>query len=200
MFTHRTSHFGAWVIGLNLALGLLGCSNAAPPGARGSELNGTWETSCFDNNGFNFARTTLQYTDLALAGTFEEYEDAACTRATHVSHWTGVATVSGTTAAGETKLDLSFVTFTSTSLTMANADFNNMSAYCGFTDWVANVERNALGAPCYGFAIPVGGESLDIYRVEGNTLRFGQGSMIGSDLPESARPTALSTFQTFTRR
>jgi hypothetical protein len=75
------------------------------PGAPGTELNGTWETSCFDNNGFNFARTTIAYNDLALTGTFTEYEDAACTRATHVSRWTGVGTVAGTTPAGETKLD-----------------------------------------------------------------------------------------------
>jgi hypothetical protein len=118
------------------------------PGAPGTELNGTWETSCFDNNGFNFARTTIAYNDLALTGTFTEYEDAACTRATHVSRWTGVGTVAGTTPAGETKLDLSFVTFTSTSLTTANADFNNTNRYCGFTDWVC-AARGPLfrGAP-----------------------------------------------------
>jgi hypothetical protein len=199
MNTHRTSSLRALLAALALGL-LAGCSTAVAPGAPGSELNGTWETSCFDNNGFNFARTTIQYTDLALTGTFAEYEDAACTRPTHVSHWTGVATVSGTTPAGDTKLDLSFVTFTSTSLTAANADFNNTNSYCGFTDWTANVEKDVLGAPCYGFTIPVGGESLDIYRVEGSTLRFGEGSMIGTDVPESARPTSLSTYQVFTRR
>ena len=199
--TRRPSYVGALGLGLALVAAVLpGCSDAPEPGARGTELNGTWETVCFPNNGMNFARTTLQYTDLAFVGTFAEYDDAACTRATHVSRWTGRAAVSGTTAAGETKLDLSFLSFTSTALTATNAAFNNTNAYCGLTDWAANVERNVLGAACYGFAIPVGGVSLDIYRVDAGTLRFGQSPAIGRDLPESSRPTMLSAFQSFTRR
>ena len=198
---HPSSRALSLFVGLTAAAGTwTGCGGGTPPGAPGSELDGTWQTPCFDNRGFNFARTTLAYDNLALTGTFEEFEDAACTRATHVSHWTGVGVVSGTTAAGDSKLDLAFVTFTSTAVTAANADFNNTNAYCGFTDWAAGVERDVLGAACFGFAIPVGGESLDIYRVEGDTLRFGDGAMIGVDLPESARPTMLSTTQVFTRQ
>ena len=198
---HPISRSLSLVLGFASAIGAFaGCGGGATPGVPGSELDGTWQTPCFDNRGFNFARTTLAYDNLALTGTFEEFEDAACTRATHVSHWTGIGVVSGTTAAGESKLDLSFTAFTSTSETMANADFNNMNAYCGITDWAAGVERDVLGATCFGFSIPVGGESLDIYRVDGDTLRFGEGSMIGLDLPESARPTMLSTTQVFTRQ
>ena len=198
---HPISRALSLVLGLTSAVGTFaGCGGGAAPGALGSELNGTWQTPCFDNRGFNFARTTLAYDDLALTGTYEEFEDAACTRATHVSHWTGVGVVSGTTTGGDSKLDLSFMTFTSTALTAANADFNNMNAYCGITDWAAGAERDVLGASCYGFSIPVGGESLDIYRVDGDTLRFGDGSMIGLDLQESARPTMLSATQVFTRQ
>ena len=169
---------------------------AAVPGA---DLNGTWETGCFDT-GFLHAKTRLTYTDLALVGNYSEFDDAACTSPAHSSDWTATATIAGTTANGETKIDIAFATFTSTPLTAANADTNNQYMYCGFSDWSANVEKDILGAPCMGFSIPVGGESLDIYTVMGDTLLFGANAKIGVDLMESDRPTTIDPQRVFTRQ
>lgn len=160
----------------------------------GSDLDGTWQTACYMK-----AQTTLAYDDLALTGTYTEYGDDACTTPIHVSKWTGTGVVTGQTAAGDTKLDLSFTSFKSTPLTAENAAFNNTNQYCGATDWAANVEKDILGKDCYGFSIPVGGKSLDIYRVTGSTLKLGQGSKIGTDLTENDRPTAIDETRVFTR-
>ena len=96
-------------------------------------------------------------------------------------------------------LGLAFSTFTSVALTEENAMMNNQYAYCGFTDWVANVEKDVLGADCYGFSIPVGGKSLDIYKIEGDTLLFGVAAKIAVELDEADRPTELDSNRIFTR-
>ena len=177
---------------LSAALVLVGCDDAGEdPGA---DLDGTWETACYQRT-----RTSLTYAGLALTGTYSEYSDDACTSAYHVSTWTGTASVGDTRANGARKLDLSFDTFTSTALTAENADFNNMNAYCGFTDWAANAEKDVLGADCYGFSIPVGAKSLDIYLVDGDTLKFGQGAKTATGLTEADRPTMIDETRVFAR-
>lgn len=174
------------------ALALVGCDGSGDePGA---DLNGTWETACYQRT-----RTSLTYADLAFTGTYTEYADDACTSAYHVSTWTGTATVGAALTSGAQKLDLSFETFTSEALTAENADFNNMNAYCGFTDWQANVEKDVLGAPCFGFAIPAGAKSLDIYLIDGDALKFGQGAKIAAGLTEADRPTVIDETRVFAR-
>ncbi len=100
---------------------------------------------------------------------------------------------------GARKLDLAFTGFKSTPLTTANADFNNQNAYCDFTDLANNVAKDVLGAPCISFSIPTGGQSRDLYKREGNTLKFGQGALIGSGLTEANRPTAIDEARVFSR-
>lgn len=161
----------------------------------GSDLDGTWQSACYMKT-----QTSLTYDKLALTGTFTEYTDDACTTPYHVSKWTGTGVVTGETAAGDTKLDLSFTSFTSIALTAENAAFNNMNQYCGATDWMANVEKDVLGKDCYGFSIPVGAKSLDIYRVAGAVLKFGQGSKIAVGLTEADRPTMLDDTRVFMKQ
>ena len=163
-------------------------------GNAGADLDGTWQTACYEKT-----QTTLHYDALALTGTFTEFSDDACTDAIHISEWTGTATVGDQLDSGGTQLDLAFATFTSTPLTAENAETNNGYVYCGFTDWAANVEKDILGADCYGFSIPEGGMSLDIYEVDGDSLRFGVGAVIGTDLTEADRPTKLDDTRVFTR-
>jgi hypothetical protein len=165
----------------------------------GADLNGTWRTVCHPTP-VGFAMTSLTYTNLNLEGTYTEYSDNACTQPVHVSRWTGTTTVSGAPRNGATPIDIAFVTFTSTALTDANAMQNNAYQYCGLTDWRANVERNVLGAMCQGFSIPMGARSLDIYRVEGSSLRFGQNAQIAVNPAESTRPATIDDMRVFTRR
>lgn len=176
--------------------GSSGTGGAAP----GSDLNGTWATPCFDAGNGTYAVTTLNYQDLALVGNYSEYGDATCTMKVHTSDWTGTSTITGMTANGETKIDIAFASFKSTALTAENADLNNNYMYCGFADWAKDVEKDVLGANCYGFSIPVGGKSLDIYKVSGDTLTFGMGAKIGTDLMESDRPTMLNPQGAFTKK
>lgn len=163
--------------------------------ASGSDLDGTWETACY-----NKAKTSLTYDALALVGTYTEYSDDACTTPIHISTWTGTGAVTGETSGGDTKIDLSFASFKSVALTAENAALNNMYQYCGMTDWAANVEKDVLGKQCYGFSIPEGGKSLDIYRVEAATLKFGKGAIIGADVTEADRPTVIDDTRLFTRK
>lgn len=175
-----------------------GCGGEMPTSVAGADLDGTWRTGCFPT-AVGFAKTTLAYSNLSLVGTYAEYSDSACTQAIHVSRWTGTTTVAGPARNGVTPIDISFATFTSTALTADNAMQNNNYRYCGATDWRANVERNVLGAECQGFAIPIGGRSLDIYRVNGSTLNFGQNAQIAVNPSETTRPTMLDTARVFTR-
>lgn len=99
---------------------------------------------------------------------------------------------------GARKIDIAFTAFSSTPLTADNADRNNAYAYCGFTDWEANVTKDVLGADCYGFSIPEGAISLDIYAIRDNVLLFGANAQIGTTLTEADRPTELDEYRPFT--
>lgn len=189
---HHSLALTAFLLGA--CAGLSACGGEEP----GADLNGQWTTGCVQGYS-GYTETVLQYTDLALVGTYTEYSDASCAEAYHVSKWTGTATVGEQLASGPWKLDLAFATFTSTALTEDNAATNNGYAYCGFSDWEAGVEKDVLGADCYGFSIPEGGKSLDIYQVDGDTLLFGASAPIGTDLTEADRPTALDESRVFTR-
>lgn len=161
----------------------------------GADLNGTWESPCYMG-----AKTQLSYSNLALNGTYIEYSDMTCTTQRHVTTWTGIATVGDEVQDGIHKLDLSFSSFRSKPLTPAEAMFVNQNMYCGFTDWASGVEKDVLGKNCYGFSIPNGGKSLDIYQVSSGTLLFGRGSKIAVQLSESDRPTALDPMRPFSKK
>jgi hypothetical protein len=160
----------------------------------GSGLDGSWASACYNNT-----QTVLTYDGTNFGGTYTEYNDAACTDAYHVSAWGGTASFGDILDNGARQLDLAFLSFTSLPLTEENATMNNEYAYCGFTDWEAGVEEDVLGADCYGFSIPEGGVSLDIYKVEGDSLLFGVDAKIGVDLTEADRPTELDEMRVFTR-
>lgn len=161
----------------------------------GADLDGTWETPCYMG-----AKTQLSYSNLALNGTYIEYSDMTCTTQRHTTTWTGTATVGDEVQDGVRKLDLSFSSFRSKPLTPAEATFVNQNMYCGFTDWASGVEKDVLGKSCYGFSIPNGGKSLDIYQVNGGTLLFGRGSKIAVQLTEADRPTALDPMRPFSKK
>ena len=159
-----------------------------------NDLEGTWETACYQR-----AKTRLTYTNLKLTGVYTEYSDDACTASRHISTWTGTATGGEELATGVHQLDLAYDTYRSKPLTTTEAGFVNQNAFCGFTDWAANAEKDVLGRSCYGFAIPVGGSSLDIYQRNANTLQFGKGSKIGTSLTASDRPTEIDPLRVFSR-
>ncbi|MFO0579126.1 MAG: hypothetical protein U1A78_34425 [Polyangia bacterium] len=173
--------------------GLLAASGCGSPA--GADLDGTWESPCYMG-----AKTQLAYSNLALNGTYIEYSDMTCTTQRHITTWTGTATVGAEVQAGIHKLDLSFTSFRSKPLTAAEATFVNQNQYCGFTDWASGVEKDVLGKSCYGFSIPVGGKSLDIYQVSGGMLLLGKGSKIAVQLTEAERPTELDPNRPFTKK
>lgn len=161
----------------------------------GADLIGGWASACYANT-----QTTFTYTETTFVGTYDEYADEACATPYHTSEWSGTYSVGAADDAGVTPIDLAFLTFTSTPLTEDNAAQNNAYAYCGYTDWAAGETKDILGAECYGFSIPVGARSLDIYRVDGDELTFGQGAAIAVDVAESSRPTVLDETRVFVRR
>jgi len=164
---------------------------AAPP--RATPV-GSWETACV-----NKAKTRIRYDDaLALLGTYTFYADGACTIATSVNTWTGHAEL-GEDQQGARKITVHFDSFRSLPIVEAGAASMNANAYCGFKDWTVGAEREVLGLKCYGFSIPKGGQSLDIFAVNGSRLRFGKGSKIIPSPKESDRPTELSEGGAFER-
>ena len=181
-----------------LALSLSACAGKGDDSGEvaipGAELNGAWASACF-----NQTQTVLEYADLSFQGTFTEYEDAACSTPMHISAWSGTAAVGDEVGGGARAIDLAFETFTSTALTADNAALNNSYAYCGYTDWEAGVEKDVMGDDCYGYSIPDGGKSKDIYAVSGDSLRFGQGATISTAPAEADRPTTLDETRVFTR-
>lgn len=183
----------SWLAPVALALpALLGaCADDPSPGA---ELEGSWSTPCYQG-----AQTRLTYEGLALTGTYTEYVDMACTTPRHIATWTGHAVVGAEVAPGVRKLDLAFDGFRSVALTAEEAALVNQNQYCGLTDWAPGVERDILGRDCYGFSIPVGGQSLDVYQVDGDGLLFGKGSKILVAPSESDRPAELDPMRPFSR-
>jgi hypothetical protein len=165
----------------------------------GADLNGTWSTACFLTQNGTYAKTVLVYNNLALNGAYQEYSDSACQTGYNTARWTGTATVGAEVSTGVKKLDLAFSSFKNTPLTMTAAAGENQYMYCGITDWAANVEKDVLGKPCQGFAIPQGGKSFDLYKVSGTTLKFGQNAKISASPAEADRPTAIDDTRVFTR-
>jgi len=163
--------------------------------APGADLDGTWKSACF-----NSARAQLVYTNLKLAGTYTEYSDASCTTPRHVAAWTATATAGAVATGGVRPLDLAFESFRSTPLTDAEAELVNTNTYCGLTDWAKGVEKDILGRECYGLAIPKGGKSLDVYRIDEGNLRFGVGAKISTSPVEADRPSAIDETRVFTKR
>jgi hypothetical protein len=176
-------------------------SSTGTGGIAGSDLDGTWETACsLLPTQMLYARTRLVYQDLKLTGTYSDYSDAACTMGMGVSTWTGTAKVGDAAApSGATPLDLAFESYKYKPLNDKAASINNMYMYCGLSDWAAAVEQDVLDRPCYGFAIPTSGKSLDIYRTEGTTLKFGKGAKISVDPVEADRPTVIDDTRVFTK-
>jgi hypothetical protein len=176
-------------------------SSTGSGGIAGSDLDGTWETACtLLPTQMLYARTRLVYDSLKLTGTYSDYSDAACTMGMGVSTWTGTAKVGDAAGpSGATPLDLAFDSYTYKPLNDKAASINNMYMYCGLSDWAPAVEKNVLDLPCYGFAIPTSGKSLDIYKIEGATLKFGKGSKISVDPVEADRPTVIDDTRVFTK-
>lgn len=182
--------------GLSQALAISGLlAVAGCGGSAGADLDGTWESPCYMG-----AKTQLAYSNLALNGTYIEYSDMTCTTQRHITTWTGTATVGDEVQPGVHKLDLAFSSFRSKPLTATEASFVNQNQYCGFTDWAAGVEKDVLGKSCYGFSIPNGGKSLDIYQVTDSTLLLGKGSKIAAQLTEADRPAELDPMRPFTKK
>ena len=178
------------------ALALSGLILAAACGApAGADLDGTWESPCYQA-----AQTRLVYSSLALTGTYTEYSEMTCATPRHITTWTGVAAVADEVQPGVHKLDISYNSFHSKPLTAAEATFVNQNQYCGFTDWAAGVDRDVLGRSCINFSIPTGGKSLDLYQVAGTGLTFGKNAKIAAQLTEADRPTQLDPQRPFTKK
>jgi hypothetical protein len=176
-----------FAVGLSFTV-LGGCASApVAPVADGSDLNGTWKTACM-----NKAITTIEYSGLALKGTYTAFADDACTTPAAVNTWTGHSTIAGAGPAGSTKIDVRFDSFTATALTDEQASKWSGFGYCGKSDWAANSPADVLGLPCQGFAVPKDAVNLDIYQVSGTSLMFGKGSKITAEPKEEERPTALN--------
>lgn len=177
------------------ALALPALLTTACGAVAGDDLNGTWEGPCYQG-----ARTQLAYAGLALTGTYTEFSDMTCTTPRHVTTWTGTASVGAEVQPGVRKLDLAFSSFRSRALTDTEAAFVNQNQYCGFTDWAAGAEKDILGRACYGFSVPKGSVSLDLYQVQGSTLTLGKGAKIAAQLTEADRPTVLDPTRPFARK
>jgi hypothetical protein len=172
---------------------LIGCTDdpTALEVAR-DDLEGTWTSACYQAT-----QTTLTYRQLQLSGTFTEFTDQACASPRHIASWTAQATGGETVSPGVRRLNLAFTAFRSKALTAAEAALVNQNAYCGITDWAANVERDILGLNCYGLSIPMGGKSLDIYQRDASSLRFGKDSKISAAPLEADRPTEIDPTRVF---
>jgi hypothetical protein len=160
-----------------------------------TDLEGTWKSACYMGT-----ETTLSYSGIRLTGTFAEFSDMSCTTPRHIARWTGVAVPGAKVSKDITKLDLAFDSFRSTALTQAEADFVNKNAYCGISDWKPNEERDILGLDCYGFSIPKGGKSFDIYQTDGKSLRFGKDSKILTKPTEADRPTQIDEYRVLNKQ
>ena len=162
------------------ALLLNGCSGGGDSSLTSTDgslsLDGTWfdglETKTFSGTDFStamaFDTSDMQY-DVNSSGTLD---------------------VNGTKLIQPNDLNVTKISLTHTSCsgtatykTQPDVDTANAYEYCGYTDWVINVQKDISTCSCV--------DKKDIYYIDGSTLQFGD-YMQGLDA--DGYPEGLSTY------
>jgi hypothetical protein len=188
----RRVHMDSKMHWKTMVLGVLLASCGSSESQAVKDLEGSWTNACASKG-----QTTLSYTGADLTGVYTTYAEDTCTTATTATTWTAAIDGGDAKSGGFRTLDISYTGFHAKALNQAGMDYLNSNAFCGSTDWSSNLEKDILDKECFGFTLPTGGRSLDIYKIDGNTVAFGMGAKTATDL--LARPVAATKLVLGTR-
>lgn len=120
------------------------------------------------------------------------YDDAYCTVEALTFYTFGTYSVGSTNSVG-TELNMTVQRVTSTPKNSTEATVNNIDVACGFSNWVANVEKNITGLICYGNQVAAAGSTTyQIFKIENDKLYLGDLSSGNANSP-TTRPTLMGT-------
>jgi hypothetical protein len=176
---------------------LASCSKNDTPAGSTSVLDGTWATACTTTSGIPGA------TNWKLTATFANgvetvvgvyYSDTSCTTAIFQTSEVAAFTVGAaeSTPAGST--DLSLVTAAYTGNALTSAEVTAMSGGCTKNSaavvFIQATPIDLAGANCGGLLPANGTTLLNVFKIDGTTLKMGSGTT--SDLGDTTRPTSFA--------
>lgn len=160
-----------------------------------ADLKGKWVSACK-----NFARTTVTFTDTGDETLTENFLPIGtpCTSSVALRVTTSGVYKTGTSnVAGAKNLDETINIYTITPLDEMVAGGFNASGFCGIYEWVLNQPQDMFGIKCDENTkiINKGDKELNIYRIEGNKLMFGDAKNVDA----AGRPLSLDKLNVFTK-
>jgi hypothetical protein len=164
-----------------------------------SALLGTWKSACTPLPKRHAIVTTLRFTETDLQSDVELYAEADCRtlnlRVEMISTYSTGRSFGEGFEFDETPHHVMLVL-----LRPELAEYYNRTDGCGLRDWVRRIPRDVSGRTCALSKMPNRGVNVfDLYRVDGDQLRFGEFPRSYSMIREDLRPTRLGNFQVFTR-
>ena len=146
-----------------------------------ADLQGTWSTGCYDDDGF-FYRETLVFSGTNLTSEFVPYSDKLCKNAEMKLSYTGnnvsvggMVNLDDNSAGYQLSMKLQKVEYTP--LSQDDASYMNAVASCGLTNWQKNVTVDLIGKDCGGQTISKNDQLLNVFRFVDGYLNVGGGSL-----------------------
>lgn len=154
----------------NLGLVLLGvlltaCKGGGGGGGGSSAPDvisyGVYQICEYDSNSDMSSRSLIYINETLLSEVITYYNGANCQSGNEAFDERYVYSYSNTGSAYR----LAVEAYTSSSLSAPDVTYNNTNSYCGFSNWVLNVPKNALGRDCLGTTINQG-DYIDVTAVK----------------------------------
>lgn len=169
------------------------------------ELAGTWTSACLKLDLLGLSRSSETYKFSAL-GDFDKtttvFLDDGCQQPALDETVSGTADSLGADATVQDAKDINF-TVTKATLTPRSdkaVQLLNDASYCGLTGWEKDKAVDVLGKDCAGEDWQNGEVIYDVYKRDGDQLRFGASMIFFDKTDAGERPTKLEDERVFTRK
>jgi hypothetical protein len=184
---------------LTLALGCANSNDSSPASGEGAQsetlpvltsMLGTWSQTCQANSNYS-QKSSLKIDATNIEVTGQVFvNDNVCTTAPYAVSRYIMAYSFGNLVAGTNNVDYATVGVKMRYGNAVAVSGANASAYCGFTDWQLNVEKDISGLSCTGInQDAVGSHHYSIFKIQNGNLYLGQTDATHDGNSVAARPT-----------
>jgi len=150
-----------------------------------TEVEGTWITNCYEHEpGYYIDTLIVSGTDVTHKS--ESHTDSSCStdNGTWIYTYSSLSIGDSVTfESGSTGhyFSIAISTFTYTPNLASDVTTMNDDAWCGFSDWTINTEKDYTGKTCGSTSLPVANTTLlGLYMLVGNNLFLGDFSSDGN--------------------
>ena len=150
-----------------------------------TELEGTWITNCYASGSSYYIQTVIvSGTDISQKK--EQHTDSSCStdNGTWIDTYSSLSIGDSVTfESGSTGhyFSIAISTFTYTPNLASDVTTMNDDAWCGFSDWTINTEKDYTGKTCGSTSYSVANTTyLGLYMLVGNNLFVGDFSSTGN--------------------